>query len=305
MSYGALAGAMSWLKSPAAEGLGAHHVAVLVALADHHNAETGRLDPSLRRLSETAKTSESKARRCLQDLVERGAISREARYDDRGRQTSSSYAPIFALLGEGVPQTPRGVQRTGGGCPTDRGEGVPQTPKPRKKEPGKKNHSSPNPSGAGVELNGLDDPMNPMPKNPKRPDRLKTLPPGCPPEPFLGYGKRWTAVRRKIAERGHFRWLNDADPIPAARWGMAFWVAHTWGCSTKTADSTINPDNRLGLDDIEALLTWAEDGRAKYGFDEKVQHPVLGMKKDPKTMWRHLGWFSMCADRKQGIDDED
>ena len=63
---------------------------LLIVLADCHNTDNGRCDPSLQYLCTKTKMSRSTVIRCLARLIELGLIAREARFSS-GMQTSNSY----------------------------------------------------------------------------------------------------------------------------------------------------------------------------------------------------------------------
>ncbi len=69
----------------------AHQRLVLIILADCHNAESGRCDPSIAFVAERSMLSRRSVERCLAQLEERGLITRQERYEEGVGQTSNSY----------------------------------------------------------------------------------------------------------------------------------------------------------------------------------------------------------------------
>lgn len=65
--------------------------AVLVSLADRHNKDTGRCDPSIARIAAETEFSERAVRKALSDLEEMGLIEREERRRADGSRRTYSY----------------------------------------------------------------------------------------------------------------------------------------------------------------------------------------------------------------------
>ena len=68
-----------------------HQRLVLIILADCHNAETGRCDPSIAFLAKRCLISRRSVERCLSQLEGLGLISREKRFEGGVGQTSNAY----------------------------------------------------------------------------------------------------------------------------------------------------------------------------------------------------------------------
>lgn len=83
--------------------------AVLVALADRHNADTGRCDPSIRRLAEDTEMGERTVQRALGELEAAGFIVRQDRQRASGADTTRQYH--LALDSTGQSGTGRVSQR--------------------------------------------------------------------------------------------------------------------------------------------------------------------------------------------------
>ena len=64
---------------------------VLIALADCHNSQTGRCDPSIMRLAQVCHMSERTVIRHLSQLEELGLIERKRRFDEHGHQRTNAY----------------------------------------------------------------------------------------------------------------------------------------------------------------------------------------------------------------------
>lgn len=64
---------------------------ILITLADHHNITDGRCFPSVATIMKITSLSRPTVFRKLRDLEEAGYIRRNARFDENGRQTSTSY----------------------------------------------------------------------------------------------------------------------------------------------------------------------------------------------------------------------
>jgi hypothetical protein len=64
---------------------------VLIILADCHNSETGRCDPSIDFIAERALMSRRTVERCLSRLETLGLVARKQRSDAKGFKTSNSY----------------------------------------------------------------------------------------------------------------------------------------------------------------------------------------------------------------------
>lgn len=79
--------------------------AVLVALADRHNDDTGRCFPSVRRLAEDTEFSERSVQRALAELEGMGYIVRGERLREDGSRSTDEFT-FPSLSGEGVRESP-------------------------------------------------------------------------------------------------------------------------------------------------------------------------------------------------------
>ena len=68
-----------------------HQKMVLIVLADCHNAESGRCDPSIEFIAEKSFMSRRTVERALVRLEELGLVTRKGRVDQKGMKTSNSY----------------------------------------------------------------------------------------------------------------------------------------------------------------------------------------------------------------------
>lgn len=95
--------------------------AVLVSLADRHNADTGRCDPAIPRLARETELSESTVKKALAELVEAGIIEVERRQYENGASRSNAYR--FPALASDTPgagsRPPRGREPEGEGPGAD------------------------------------------------------------------------------------------------------------------------------------------------------------------------------------------
>jgi len=85
--------------------------AVLLALANRANHDTGRCDPSVRRIADECEISENTVRACLKDLAAAGLIEVVQRKRDDGRSRTNHYSfPMYATLQplQGDPPTVAG-----------------------------------------------------------------------------------------------------------------------------------------------------------------------------------------------------
>lgn len=98
MSLDALRWAMSRRLEDASSKL------LLIVLADCHNGETGRCDPSLDYICERGCLSRTTAKAKIQELIEMGLVTRVARFGPNGAQRSSAFC---LHLDRGDGYTPR------------------------------------------------------------------------------------------------------------------------------------------------------------------------------------------------------
>ena len=102
---------MSWQATSATKSLCTNLTRsekfLLLILADYHNDETNRCDPSIGRLSHDALMSRSLAVRSLQTLDKKGYLKIRRRRED-GRQTSNQYDLLY--LSVATPPCQHGFQ---------------------------------------------------------------------------------------------------------------------------------------------------------------------------------------------------
>lgn len=122
---------MSWAASGKAmairESLRPGEKLVLLALADHHNRETGRCDPSLDTLAGDAVMTRKAVIANLHALREKGLITVGSRHADSGRRLANFYTLTFLDGGTVKKLHSQGVETTQTG-------GVETTPDPKEQE---------------------------------------------------------------------------------------------------------------------------------------------------------------------------
>ena len=156
---------------------------VLLALANRHNSETGRCDPSLARLAKDCSLGKTTVQRALAGLCERRLVTRTQRKAE-GVFASTTYA---LQIGVGSERTnPLGSERTNGGCTADQGVGSERTIN-QEDEPGKE------PKEENSRLKGE-----------KRSDvstkqfDLPEIPDGIPAEPWTEYVTMRKEIRKPL-----------------------------------------------------------------------------------------------------------
>jgi DNA-binding transcriptional ArsR family regulator len=88
---------------------------VLIQLADFHNKETGRCDPSAKRLAHECEMSRATVFRHLTVLEEIGLITRHGKGDDNGGRSSNQYElHLDVTLGPSSKQGEKSQIETGG-----------------------------------------------------------------------------------------------------------------------------------------------------------------------------------------------
>lgn len=119
------------------EGITCPEKLLLLALAERHNKDTDRCDPSVRLLMRDCIMSERTVRKLLASLETKGLIAVDHRFAQNGRQRTNSYRLIFVQhtpppdAPMGAPGDPPGVHQE---TPY---EGDPDAPlEPREEEPG-------------------------------------------------------------------------------------------------------------------------------------------------------------------------
>jgi len=135
-------GQFCWLDTSivAAYGpqIGAHGIAVYVALATHASHDTQACWPSIQRIASLTKLGRSTVKRALRTLEATGLVHIQARQDGEGDPTSNLYTlldPTVRMLPQqdtqeegGLPQNPPPVTSEPPG-------GLPQTPEPDPSQP--------------------------------------------------------------------------------------------------------------------------------------------------------------------------
>jgi len=118
--------------------IGAHGIAVYVALATHASHDTQACWPSIQRIASLVHLSRSAVKRALRTLEATGLVHIQARQDGEGDPTSNLYTltdPTVQMLpGQDSPEE-GGSPQTRPPVPPDPTGGSPQTPKPDPSQP--------------------------------------------------------------------------------------------------------------------------------------------------------------------------
>lgn len=88
---------------------------VLIQLADFHNKETGRCNPSAQRLADECEMDRATVFRHLKSLEELGLVTRHAKGDDKGGRSSNQYElHLDVVLGPSSERKEKSQNATGG-----------------------------------------------------------------------------------------------------------------------------------------------------------------------------------------------
>jgi DNA-binding MarR family transcriptional regulator len=118
--------------------IGAHGIAVYVALATHASHDTQTCWPSIKRIASLVHLSRSAVKRALRTLEAAGLVHRLARQDGEGDPTSNLYTltdPTVQMLPCQDTLEEGGSPQTLPSVPTDPPGGSPQTPEPDPLQP--------------------------------------------------------------------------------------------------------------------------------------------------------------------------
>lgn len=215
------------------EGLTASERYLMIELADHHNASTGRCDPSLARLADRTGLSTATVKRTLTALEDRGLIARE-RSNGAHR---TRYA--LALPAEAVDNPPAEAETLAHESTTlahhEPGPGSPRaTNQERTKR--KTNHArerSPE-HPTGVRADGMDIPSSPPPT------RLRERAEALTTRALVNFPPMTTAGPALIAKmnREHVEMLAQAE----RRWpGASEGALDSWAYSARARSAGLCP----------------------------------------------------------------